>query len=60
MRVLKVALAALFLAGSMVTVGSVITADTASAKAHAKKAKPGKCGTMNYYDKKSKSCKSKA
>lgn len=59
MRVLKAALAVMFLAGSMVTVGSVISSGSAEAKAHAKKAAPGKCGTMMYYVKKTKKCASK-
>jgi hypothetical protein len=52
MRVLKFALAATFLAASMVVV-------TGTAEAAKKKDKPGKCGVMKYYDKKAKSCKSK-
>lgn len=57
MRVFKVALAVLFLAGSMVTVGGMISSDTAEAKG--KKDRPGKCGTMNFYNKKTKKCTAK-
>lgn len=57
MRVLKVALAVLFLAGSMVAVSGMVSSDTAEAKGA--KAKPGKCGTMMYYNKKTKKCASK-
>ncbi len=57
MRVLKVALAVLFLAGSMVTVGGVVSSGSAEAKG--KKAAPGKCGTFKFYDKKTKKCKAK-
>ena len=55
MRVLKVALAVAFLAASMVTMTGVIS----SADAAGPKAKPGKCGMMMYYDKKTKKCASK-
>ena len=57
MRVLKVALAVLFLAGSMMTVGAVVSSGSAEAKG--KKDSPGKCGTMKYYNKKTKKCASK-
>lgn len=56
MRVVKMILAAAFLTSA----SSVLMISTADAASHAKKkAKPGMCGTMNYFDKKTKSCKSK-
>ncbi len=58
MRVFKVALAVLFLAGSMMTVGGVFSSGSAEAKG--KKDRPGMCGTMKYYNKKTKKCTSKA
>lgn len=57
MRVLKVALAVLFLAGSMVAFGGVVSSGSAEAKG--KKDRPGKCGTMNFYNKKTKKCTAK-
>ena len=48
----KIALAVIM---SAFAVGSV----SAPAFAKKKKAEPGKCGTMMFYDKKSKACKSK-
>jgi hypothetical protein len=54
MRVLKVALAVVFLSTSMVALTSVVGSGSAEAKD-----KPGKCGTMKYYDKKTKKCVSK-
>ncbi|MEQ1714766.1 MAG: hypothetical protein ABL907_02060 [Hyphomicrobium sp.] len=36
-----------------------VTAMSAPVLAAKKKAAPGKCGTMMYFDKKSKACKSK-
>lgn len=59
MRVLKVALAVMFLATSFTMIGGVSSSDVAEAKGK-KASKAGKCGVTNYYDKKSKSCKSKA
>lgn len=57
MRVLKAALAVLFLSASMVTIGGTVTSGSAEAKG--KKAAPGKCGTMMYYNKKTKKCTAK-
>lgn len=50
---MKVVLAAIL----SVFAAAVMLAPAAEAKK--KKAQPGKCGTMMYFDKKSKTCKSK-
>ncbi len=60
MRVLKIALAVMFMAAASLTVTSVGSFGTAEAMSHGKKkAAPGKCGTLMYYDKKTKKCASK-
>ena len=57
MRVLKVALAVMFMAAGTLTLTSVDTFGAAEAKG--KKDAPGKCGTMMFYNKKTKKCASK-
>ena len=56
MRVLKAALAVMFLAAGTLTVTSIGDMGAAEAKAHVKKGKPGKCGTLMYYSKKDRGC----
>ncbi len=47
------------LAVAILSTAFAAAALTAPALASKKKAAPGKCGTMMFFDKKSKSCKSK-
>lgn len=54
MRFVKAGLAVLFMASAAIVMPSV--GDMGSAEAKGKKDRPGKCGTMKYYSKKTKKC----
>lgn len=56
MNTLKVAIVASLLAFGALAVSGTGDFNAASAKAHAKKGKPGKCGTFYYYSKKKRMC----
>ncbi len=56
MRGLKLAIALAFAATGLLTMSSVGEMNTAEAKAHVTKGKPGKCGMGKHYSKKEKGC----